>query len=279
MDETLLRRVSYGYGKLAAVPYLDVNGARLNYHETGDGPVALFIHGFPFDSTMWKELTEDLAGLRRCIAVDLRGFGDSDRSTRQALTMEDHADDLAVFLKKASVVADVDVVGLSMGGYVALAFAQRYPDHVRSLALLDTKATADSEETKAGRDVAATLAVREGRTAFANSMMDAWVADQASTWVRGRLRTMIEATPVESIVAGLEGMKLRPDRTQVLAHAQVPVAVIVGDQDRLVTIEESQQMAEVARASLTVIPGAGHMAPIEQPAAVVSALRGFWLTA
>lgn len=260
------------------MPYLEANETNLHYLERGDGPVALLIHGFPFDATMWEEVVDDLSGLRRCIAVDLRGFGRSDRTTRQVLTMEDHADDLARFLDKASVVAGVDLIGLSMGGYVALAFAQRYPDQVRTLALLDTKASADTAEAKAGRDVAASLVAREGRAVFANSLIDALVAEQASRWVRSRIRTMIESTPAETIVAALEGMKLRPDRTQVLAHAQYPMAVIIGETDRLASFDESQRMAEVARASFTVISDAGHMTPIEQPGAVVTALRGLWLS-
>ncbi len=259
------------------MPHVVANDNTFHYLEEGDGPVALFIHGFPFDATMWREVMDDLGGLRRCIAVDLRGFGGTGRSIRPALTMEDHADDLAVFLDKTSVVAGVDLVGLSMGGYVALAFAQRYPDRVRSIALLDTKATPDSDEAKAGRDAAALRVVQDGRSPFATTLIQALVSDQAPTWVRGRLRTMIEATPTETMVAALEGMKHRADRTQVLAHTQVPVAVIVGEHDRLASLADAQHMVEAAGATLTVIPEAGHVTPIEQPAAVVSALRALWL--
>jgi pimeloyl-ACP methyl ester carboxylesterase len=259
------------------MPDLVANGRTFHYLEAGDGPVALFIHGYPFDATMWHEVMDDLGGLRRCIAVDLRGFGATGRTTRQVLTMEDHADDLAAFLVKASVVAGVDVVGLSMGGYVALAFAQRHPERIRSLALLDTKATPDSEEAKVGRDAAAVAVVRDGRSAFAASMVGAVLADQASLWVRARVRTMIEETPTETIVAALAGMRLRPDRTQVLAHSQVPAAVIVGEHDRLATLADAEHMVAAARARLTVVPGAGHLPPVEEPAAVVSALRALWL--
>jgi len=260
------------------MPYVDANGSTFHYVEHGDGPVALFLHGFPLDATMWAEQIDDLGGLRRCIAVDLRGFGRSERSARRVLTMEEHADDLAKFLDKTSVVAGVDLVGLSMGGYVAMAFAERYPDRLRSLALLDTKATADTEEAKAGRDVAASMVVREGRSVFATNMIDALVAEQASTWIRARIRTMIEGTAAETVVAALEGMKQRPDRTQVLAHARVPIAAIVGEHDRLAPVDEVRRMAEAAGGSFTIVEGAGHMTPIEQPGAVVSALRGLWLT-
>ena len=90
---------------------------------------------------------------------------------------------------------------------------------------------------------------------------------------------MIESTPVETIVAALEGIKQRPDRTQVLAHLQVPVGVIVGEHDRLAPPPDAQAMADAAGVEMTVVPGAGHMTPIEQPAAVVTALRGLWLSA
>jgi pimeloyl-ACP methyl ester carboxylesterase len=250
------------------MPYIEFNESIFHYHVQGDGPVALFLHGFPFDASMWAEQMDDLAGLRRCIAIDLRGFGRSERSARPVLTLEDHADDLATFLTKTSVVAGVDLVGLSMGGYVALAFAQRYPDQVRSLALLDSRATADTAEA---------LVVREGRSAFAATLIDALFAEEASPWLRARVRTMIEGTPAETIVAALEGMKQRPDRTQVMAHAQIPMAVIVGEHDRWVSVDDAQRMAESTGASFTVVPGAGHMTPIEQPGAVVSALRALWL--
>src|SRR5665811_395559 len=89
--------------------------------ERGEGPVALFVHGFPLDSTMWLEQIDRLSDVRRCIAPDLRGFGHSAPSLRPALTMEDHADDL-VSLVDALDVEQVDLVGFSMGGYVAVSY-------------------------------------------------------------------------------------------------------------------------------------------------------------
>ncbi len=116
------------------MPYLEANEAKFHYLESGDGPVAQFVHGFPFDATMWSEQLDGLAALRRCLAIDLRGFGHSGRSLQPVLTMEDHAADLEAFLDKGSVAAATEIVGLSMGGYVALAFAELYPEpHLRRL--------------------------------------------------------------------------------------------------------------------------------------------------
>ncbi|MCH8991132.1 MAG: alpha/beta hydrolase [Acidobacteria bacterium] len=260
------------------MPYLEANEAKFHYLESGDGPVALFVHGFPFDATMWSEQLDGLAALRRCLAIDLRGFGRSGRSPRPVLTMEDHAADLEAFLDKGSVAAAVDVVGMSMGGYVALAFAELYPERIRSIALIDTKSTADSEEAMAGRDATAARLVREGRAGFATDLTDLLVAAEASPWIRARVRTMIESTPTETMVAALEGMKQRPDRTSVLAALPASVTIIVGEEDRLAPLEDAQYMAKSGRGALTVIPGAGHMSPIEQPNAVTAALRTQWLT-
>jgi len=255
-----------------------VNSHQFFLRERGRGPVALFVHGFPLDSTMWLEQVDRLSDVRRCIAPDLRGFGASVPTLRTALTMEDHADDLAGILD-ALDVERVDLIGLSMGGYIALAFADRYPGRVRTLALVDTKSTGDSEEGKAGRSAAAVRVAAQGRSGFATDMMPMLVSESASPWLRARLRTMIEAAPAESIVAALEGMKRRPDRTVVLSNIAVPVGVIVGEDDVLTPLADADHMAAAAGAALTIVPDAGHMAPVENPGPVEAALRSLWSAA
>jgi pimeloyl-ACP methyl ester carboxylesterase len=257
------------------MPMLTTNQHEFYYRERGDGPVALFVHGFPLDSTMWLEQISLLSDIRRCVAPDLRGFGRSTPTLRTSLTMEGHADDLAAMIG-ALGAGPVDLVGLSMGGYIALAFAGRYPDLVRTLALVDTRSTEDPPATREGRTVAAARVASEGRGGFATDMLGMLVADGASDWTRARLRTMIEAAPVESIVAALSGMKQRPDRTTVLAGIDVPVGVIVGEHDVLTPLADADHMAAAAGAALTVVPDAGHMSPMEQPRAVAAALRSLW---
>lgn len=259
----------------AVMPQIINNGRELFYRDKGSGSVALFVHGFPLDSSMWLEQLEALSDTRRCIAPDLRGFGHSAPSLRPVTTMDDHALDLAALLDVLGV-EQVDLVGLSMGGYIALAFAERYPERLRTLALVDTKSTEDSEEAKAGRRAGAERVAIEGRSGLATDMIGVLVAESASTWTRARLRTMIESTPVESIVAAFEGMRQRPDRTAVLSNLSVPAAVIVGEHDVLSPLVEADHMAVAAGAALTVVPDSGHMTPIEDPATVAGALRSLW---
>jgi 3-oxoadipate enol-lactonase len=252
-----------------------IEGFRMRCRERGEGPVAFLVHGFPLDSTLWLDQLEALSDLRRIVAPDLRGFGLSGPSS-VALTMERHADDLAALADHLGA-QHVDLVGLSMGGYVALAFAERHGGRLRSLALIDTKTAADDERGKANRDMMAIRAVVEGRGALAEEMMESLLAPSASTMAKARLRSMVEGTPVETVVAALEGMKLRPDRSAVLAAVQVPVAVVVGEHDRLATPSDARAMADtVPGTSVTVISHAGHLTPIERPDDVSAALRRFW---
>jgi pimeloyl-ACP methyl ester carboxylesterase len=261
------------------MPYAEVNGARLHIRQQGTGPVALFIHGFPLDSTMWIEQVDALSDLRRCVAVDLRGFGRSSPLPGDPVTMEELADDLAAVLDLVSE-EQADVVGLSMGGYVALAFAERHPRRMRSLALVDTRSGADSAEGKQDRDAMAERLVAEGRIAIAEAMQAGLLGPGAPVKVQARVRSMVEACPYETIVAALGGMRDRPDRSAVLDTITVPAAVIVGEQDQVTPPAEAEAMAAaLADVILTVVPNSGHMSPIEQPAAVNEALRNLLVRA
>ncbi len=254
------------------MPFVDAAGTRLHYREQGTGPVALMVHGFPLDSTMWLDQMDRLADRRRCVAVDLRGFGLSAPTTAEALSMERHADDLAAFLD-ALGVSSVDLIGLSMGGYVALAFAQLHGVRMRSLALIDTRADADTEEGRAARDATARSVLSEGRLALARRMSSALLAPSATPEVRARILTMIEATAYETILAALVGMRDRPDRVSILGRISVPCAIIVGEHDAITPVIAAEAMhAAIAHAGLHIIEGAGHMSPMEAPDAVAKIL-------
>lgn len=255
------------------MPYVDVGGTRLHYLERGSGPLAVFIHGFPLDATMWVDQLDRLSDLRRCVAVDLRGFGSSDAGAGPMLGMERHADDVAGLIE-ALGEEQADIVALSMGGYVALAMAQLHGRRIRSLALVDTRAEADSAEGRAGRDDAARRLLHDGRPAFAAALVPRLVAPGTASIVRARLLTMIERTSYETIVAALAGMRDRPDRSGILERIGVPVSVIVGELDTLTPPAAAELMASrLTHGELHVVPGAGHMSPLEAPDRVAAILR------
>lgn len=232
--------------------------------------MVLFLHGFPLDHRMWMDQLGAVD--RRCVAIDLPGFGRSDPIGGPVLTMDALADGVAAFLGEEPA----DVVALSMGGYLALALWERHPQVVRSLVFMDTKAEADTDEGRAGRQAMAESVVANGAASLVEPMTDALLAPDAGLWAKARLRTMIEDTPVETIVAALNGMAARPDRTPLLASIDVPSLVVVGDQDRLIPVTQAEAMAEaLPGGSLVVVEDAGHLPPIEQPAAVNGVLARF----
>jgi 3-oxoadipate enol-lactonase len=242
----------------------------------GQGPLCLLAHGYPLDGSMWLDLLQSgMADDFTLCAVDLRGHGASPASTTVPHSMEQFAADLALVARTLSD-EPVDAVGLSMGGYAMLAFAEHHPDLLRSLTLVDTRAGEDAPEGKQARRNAMRAVVENGRRWLAAQMLPKLVAATAHDEVRGRLQTMIEGTPVETIVKDLQGMLDRPDRHDVLRDLQVPVLVVVGELDELTPVAMAEQMVEAAGdARLAKIAGAGHMAPMEAPDEFARVLRTF----
>jgi 3-oxoadipate enol-lactonase len=243
----------------------------LSFVESGSGTPALFIHGFPLDHRMWLDQLEELAEVRHCIAPDLPGFGSS--APLDEFTMDNVADALAAFIGSVPV----DVVSLSMGGYVTFALWERHPELVRSLALLDTKATADTPAAREGRVTTAATIAREGVAALVPGMLTSLLAQGATVRAKQRLTRMIEATPNETAIAATMGMANRPDRTHVLSTISVPTMVLVGASDTVTPPAGAVSMAaRISDATLSVVPGAGHLPPIETPDLVSESLHGFF---
>lgn len=254
------------------MPFAKVNGNMLFYREAGEGPLAVFIHGFPLDHSLWLDQLKGLAHVRRCVALDLRGSGKSDPTVDPVLTMEMLADDVAGLIE-ALGEESADIVSLSMGGYVALALYELRPRMVRSLTLMDTRATADTPAGRTGRDAMAARLLDQGRAVIATEMIGALLGRAPSTRAQARLRSMVEGTRYETFIASLEGMKDRPDRSGLLPRIQVPALVVSGDQDALIPVEDARVMAaSIPGARTTIITDAGHLPPIEQPDQVNQAL-------
>ena len=254
------------------MPFARVNGTMLFYREAGEGPLAVFIHGFPLDHSVWLNQLEGLAHVRRCVTLDLRGFGKSDPTTDRSLTMEMLADDVAGLID-ALGAHGADVVGLSMGGYVALALWELRPNLVRSLTFVDTRAAADTAEGRAGRDAMIGRLLDNGRAALADELVRALLGPEPSVLVQARLRSMIEGTRYETMVAALLGMKDRADRSVLLPGISVPALVIGGEEDTLIPPEVMKSMAQqIPGARTTIVRGAGHLPPLERPDSVNEAL-------
>lgn len=212
------------------------------------------------------------------IAPDLRGFGASEAGSLDGWSMDVFADDVAALLDSLAVPRAV-VCGLSMGGYVAFAFWRRHRERVRGLVLADTRAGADSEEGRAGRHAVAEEVLVKGSAVVARAMLPRLLAaatrDEAPEVV-DRVRSMMENTAPASIARAQRAMAERPDSTGDLAGIDVPVLVVTGEEDVLTGPAEARAMVDaLPRATLALIPGAGHLSPVERPAAFNAALYAF----
>ncbi|TMK53707.1 MAG: alpha/beta fold hydrolase [Actinobacteria bacterium] len=247
----------------------------LAYEERGSGPVLLFIHGFPFDRTMWVAQLAGLAKIRTAVAVDLRGHGLSDVMSGGDFSMDLFADDVAKTLD--AIGADkADIVGLSMGGYVLFSFWRRHPERARSLIFIDTKAEADADEAKAGREKTAETAASQGMQPIYETLASKVVGSSPSVEVQDKLKEMMLGTAPEVAAADALAMRDRADSTADLPNITVPVLWLHGEEDALMPIEGARaSAAKVPGAKFVSIPKGGHVSPMENPEAVNAAIQEF----
>jgi pimeloyl-ACP methyl ester carboxylesterase len=252
---------------------------QLSYEETGDGPAVVLLHGFPLDRTMWEHQRAALKNRFRAITPDLRGHGRSE-APAGPYTMDALADDVVEQLDTLKVSGPVVLGGLSMGGYVALAFAVRHPERLRGLMLFDTRANADTPEGAKGREEMARKVESAGSAEPVVLSMLAKLFSPTTRLHRPDLVVRVEAqmrrTPVTGVTGALRGMAIRPDRTEALARMNVPALVVVGADDEITPPAEARRIASaLPQAKLVEVPRAGHMAPLENPEAVNQAVLAF----
>jgi 3-oxoadipate enol-lactonase len=246
--------------------------------ERGQGMPIVLVHGFPLDHSMWDAQIDALSGQWRIIAPDLRGFGDSE-VTAGTVTMEQMADDIAAMLDTLGIDEPVVLVGLSMGGYVAFQFERKYRDKLRALVLCDTRAVADTPEAAQARLSMAQKVLDAGTTPVVESMLPklfgATALANGTEGVESVRRTMLATSP-QGMAAALRGMAARSDVTAKLPRISVPTLVIVGQDDAISPVDEMRGVAQLIPGSeFVVIPGAGHMTPVEAPAAFNEAIVQF----
>lgn len=249
----------------------------IGYEERGEGSPVVLLHPFPFARGIWSRLTDVLGVRHRVIAVDGRGFGESPLGD-DGYGMDDLADDLAALLAELAV-ARAAVLGMSMGGYAALAFAVRHPARLAALILADTRAAGDSAETRKARDGAIARIKTTGSGPYLDGSLARLLSPAAPPALVAFLRARAE-TRAASLIAGIEALRDRPDRTGQLGAIRVPTLAIRGSDDQVTPADDMQRMANaIAGAKFVTIPGAGHLSHIEAPEAFELALTPFLATA
>ena len=228
----------------------------------------VLLHAFPLDHRMWDATKALVAGFSDVLTPDLPQLD-------QEPSLEAAADAVAAVLRSAGSERAV-VAGLSMGGYVALALLERHPDLVAGLALIDTKSTADAPDARANRLRIADEAEASGTVDPVRPMSGVLLGETTRT-LRPEVTAVVDGWIGEQDPAAVawsqRAMAARPDRTDVLRGFAGPVRVVVGDEDTVTPVAAAEHLVSAAQdARLVVVPRAGHLTAIEDPAAVAEVL-------
>jgi len=257
--------------------HIQLDDIQLFYDDTGSGPPVVLLHGYPFNRTLWKDQVEALRDDYRVITPDLRGFGDSDASDGAA-TMSRMARDIAQLLD-ALEISSATIGGLSMGGYVVLAFYKQFASRVSGLLLADTRPQSDTEENKQVRASQAQEVMAEGMAGIADAMLPKLLTSETVSRrpeVVKRVRDMMIKTNPAGAAAALLGMAVREDQTSLLSQIAVPTLILVGREDPITPVADSEKMHDQIKGSrLIVIENAAHVSNIEQADVFNVELRSF----
>ena len=240
---------------------------KLAYEREGTGPVVIFLHGIGGNRTNWDEQQTGLSDRYCTVAWDARGYGDSD-DPDEPLKFSDFAEDLNALLDHLGVQA-AHLVGLSMGGMIVQDFYGRYADRVATLTLADTSCGfgAASEEDRREFLVPRLEPLQAGLTPadLAPKMIDVLTGSKASENVRQRLLKSLSAVRTEPYIQALKAV-VTTDFRKILSGIDVPTLIIVGTEDKVLPVSESQALADaIPGAELAIIEQAGHLTNIEAP--------------
>lgn len=256
---------------------LTVGGRSVFYRDLGVGTPVLLLHGLAEDGAIWDEVAKTLSGMCRVLIPDVPGSGRSDLPADE-VSMES----LAAVIREIMDAEGIDrcvFIGHSMGGYIALAFAESYQQRVTALGLFHSTAYADSDEKKAGRRKSIGFIREHGVTPYIRqstpNLFAAGTREERPALVEEMVRRY-STFPGGSLTAYLEAMLNRPDRLHVLERFPRPILLIIGEQDQIIPMEQSLKQAHIPQiAQVSLLPDAGHMGMLEAPDAGSAIIREF----
>lgn len=254
--------------------FVNYKNTPIHYTETGKGTAIVLLHGFLENISMWKSLETLLATKYRVICVDLLGHGKSE-NLGYVHTMSEMAESVKAVLDELNVRRSF-FVGHSMGGYVALAFADLYPDNVKGLILLNSTARPDSEQKKIGRDRAIAV-VKENHKSFIRTSIPMLFRSKCRKIYAEQIAEVKKealATSRQGIIAALEGMKLRSDREVLLHFGPYPSMIILGKKDPVLNYDDLIAQTHGANTEVVELEN-GHMSLIEDKKAAEQAILEF----
>ena len=248
---------------------------KISYTDSGKGTAIVFLHGFLENKEMWQDYITLFSEKYRVITIDLLGHGESD-SLGYVHEMEENANAVNEVLEHLQIEKAI-VTGHSMGGYVALALAELYPAKIQKLVLLNSTSKEDSAEKKLNR-TRAIKAVKQNYVNFVSLSIANLFSESNRVRLAGEIEKVKEQalkTPLQGIVASLEGMKIRKDREFVLKENIFPVLLILGKQDPVLNYEENSNQIKNTTAELVSFED-GHMSHIENKEELKKVLSDFF---
>ena len=251
-------------------------GKNIHYRVEGEGPSLVLLHGFIESLEIWNEYSASLSQDFKVISIDLPGHGKSEM-VDAILTMDLMAEVVKCVMDQESINTCV-MAGHSMGGYVTLAFADKYPKIVKGMIIFHSHAAGDTSEAKINRDRAIQI-VRSEHTGFIWAFIpELFAPENVKKYPEqiAALRNEAAKMTADSIVAALEGMKLREDKLAFLAEYPGPVLFIIGKKDAKVQMDKMlQQIAIPQHSESLILADAGHMGYIEEKMVTLETVRCF----
>jgi pimeloyl-ACP methyl ester carboxylesterase len=259
------------------------SSSSLYYREEGSGLPVVLLHGFAEDGAIWDNQVSYLSAYCRVIVPDLPGSGQSSALTSAedagpATSIEELAGSIATLLDRLAIQQCI-LIGHSLGGYIALAFAEKYPNRLTALGLFHSTAYADNEEKKTGRQKSIEFIRNNGSAAFIRQS----IPNLFSGYTREHHPDLIDSIisryscfSPDSLITYYEAMIARPDRTAVLRQFAGPVLFIIGQADAVIPMEQVLQQCHLPAVShIHIIENAGHQGMLEAPDRSNTILQSF----
>lgn len=247
--------------------------ARLNYREEGSGPPVILIHGFPMNQHVWDDLADKLSESFQVVTLDLPGFGKS-APLQEGFSLEDVGAEILGFIHERKYAMPV-LVGHSLGGYVALAMAEREPNMFGGLCLFHSTALADTEEKKQSRDKVLDFIDKQGVQAFTSNFIAQLYADSQHSSIT-KVKQLAVQSSMEAVTGYTAAMRDRKDRTDVLRRFPKPILLLGGEKDQAIPSESIVQQASLnANAEAVILPAVAHMGMFESEGPCLKKISDF----
>lgn len=247
---------------------IKINNMELAYTRRGKGTLLVLLHGYPLDHHVWDDIVPILEDTFDVILPDLRGFGGSRKVDTP--TMDDYAADIAGLLDQLGI-QKAAIVGHSMGGYVALAFARLYPERVSGLGLVSSQVLADPPDRKEGRYKSAAEVSEKGIKGVVETMAPKFTSDER---LQAIARETMERQQPAAYIGALKAMAERADFTPLLSSFKFPVVIVHGKADALIPVDRAREVkSAIPQAHLVELESAGHIPMLEEKEETAKALK------